>query len=136
MADTTTETPKVQAEERAAVQRRKDVEPDEPYGHLSPQEQREAKIKEEDGKDLAERLVEEQKNRSDDDPLEMAKVERANIEAVKAGEAERHAAATDEDDDEFSDLSNDDLSDELERRGLAKSGSKAEKLARLRENKA
>ena len=57
-----------------------------------------------------------------------------------AGEAERHQAAVDKSDseasDEYSDMSLDDLSSEAESRGLAKSGTKAELQARLRESDA
>jgi hypothetical protein len=84
--------------EKEAVAKRKREEPDEPIGHLSPIEKAREEVLLEQGKLVQETLLEEQKNRSDDDPLEIAKRERTEKEAVMAGEAERHAAAVAESD--------------------------------------
>jgi hypothetical protein len=79
--------------EKEAVAKRKKDEPDEQIGHLSPIEKAREKVLLEQGKLVQETLLEEQENRSEDDPLEVAKRERTEAEVRMAGEAERHAAA-------------------------------------------
>jgi hypothetical protein len=80
------------AEKDAVAKRAKD-EPDEQIGHLSPIEKAREEVLGEQGKLVQETLLEEQENRDEDDPLEVAKRERSEAEVRMAGEAERHAAA-------------------------------------------
>lgn len=95
-----TETAEVKAAEKKAVAQRKREEPDEPIGHLSRQEKKRQEEQWEEGQLVAQDLIEEKENRADDDPLEIAKQENLNKEAVKAGEAERMQAVHGKDEDE------------------------------------
>jgi SAP domain len=89
---------------------------------------REEKEAVEDGEALAEKYIEEQDAREDDDPLVLQK--RPAFTEGEEGEAEAPAA----DEGEYAGKSKEDLEAELEARGLAKSGNKADLIARLQED--
>jgi hypothetical protein len=86
--------------EKEAVKKRAADEPDEQIGHLSPIEKAREKVLLEQGKLVQQTLIEEQENRDENDPLEVAKRERTEAEVRMAGEAERHQAAAEKADRE------------------------------------
>ena len=125
--------------EKEAVEERLENEPDEQLGHLSPLEREELEEKQRQGEIVMETLVEEVENRPDDHPVEVAKQERLDQEARVAGESERLQEAHGKDastveDDKYEGMTADELSGELESRGLPKTGSKSELLQRLKDN--
>lgn len=77
----------------------------------------------EDGVELAAKMQAEQEARDDDDPLVLQK-------RPAEGEEDDEAAEP-ADEGEYAGKSKEELEDELEERGLAKSGNKADLIARL-----